>query len=424
MNEGLSSTDWRSIIHRGIESEELDYKAAVNWYKLGRAGKAKFARHCMAMANTKGGYIVVGVAEDRTGRPCVYTGVNNLQSKSFDPTDVGNVINRYSDPPMDFDIERPSVDGKRYVIFVIRRFSMIPHVCSYSCDSELQQGVFYIRTPDASSRPAYKASEVHSMVQKALRNQRELLGRMLRGVLYEGKKFFDPQAKGEFIEQIHHSRGVFEKMKQLGKNASGVLCEISVFPSEFFLEKFSLSQIKTAVDNSVIMSSINNSFIVIGESDECYFTNVAYRSFSKGNRQFWQAFKSGLFHCITTILDSSKELDYRELVKIIAETIQFLGRYYYELGYTDELFNVRVKLSNVEGVALVGVENAEKGGRPQFVCRIPEVDVKLQRSAADLMSGTIGHSTKFVEEICERFNLPDGRHSDLDKMIGSIIQNS
>src|SRR3989339_345999 len=91
-------TDWRNIIYREIESEELDYKAAVNWNKLSRVAKAKFTRHCMAMANTKGGYIVVGVGEDKAGRPRLYTGLSEEESRSFDPTGVGNFINRYSDP--------------------------------------------------------------------------------------------------------------------------------------------------------------------------------------------------------------------------------------------------------------------------------------------------------------------------------------
>ena len=55
---GTNDTDWRSIICRGIESDELDYKAAQNWKNLSRAGKAKFVRHCIAMANIKGGYVV------------------------------------------------------------------------------------------------------------------------------------------------------------------------------------------------------------------------------------------------------------------------------------------------------------------------------------------------------------------------------
>ena len=48
--------NWEDIIRRSVESDELDYKAAQNWNKLSRTGRAKFARHCMAMANTKGGY--------------------------------------------------------------------------------------------------------------------------------------------------------------------------------------------------------------------------------------------------------------------------------------------------------------------------------------------------------------------------------
>ena len=34
------NTDWRSIIFRGIESDELDYKAAQTWLILSRAGRA------------------------------------------------------------------------------------------------------------------------------------------------------------------------------------------------------------------------------------------------------------------------------------------------------------------------------------------------------------------------------------------------
>ena len=154
-------TDWRSIIFRGVESDELDYKAAQNWHELSRAGRAKFVRHCIAMANTKGGYVVVGVGEDANGQPARYTGLTEEQSSSFDPTDVGNFINRFADPAVDFTIERPVVDGRRYAVFVIRRFRNIPHVCTSSCENELQLGTFYIRTPDASSRPS------SSMVWKA-----------------------------------------------------------------------------------------------------------------------------------------------------------------------------------------------------------------------------------------------------------------
>lgn len=416
--------DWRSIIYRGIESEELDYKASVNWFKLSRAGKAKFARHCMALANTRGGYIVVGVAQDKSGRPCVYTGVGHQQAKTFDPTDVGNVINRYSDPPIDFEIERPIIDGKCYVIFVIRRFALIPHVCSCSCESELQQGVFYIRTPDASSRPAYKASEVHAIVQRALRNQREVLGRMLRGILYENKELFSPEAKNEFIEQIRHSKNVFDKLKQSFSKRHGFLFELSVFPLEFSLERFTFSQIKSAVSNA-LTSTLDSSFLSLQGDADSYLTNVAFRCISNEKCQFTQAFKSGLVHHLSIFpLENGRDLEFLRFVKLVSEIITFLGKYYYELGLAEEMLDIKMRLIGVEGVHLSDLEEANQPhAKSHFVCRIPEIDVKIQRSAADLMSGAAGHSAKLIDEICERFNIPDARLKNLKDQI-ELMQKS
>ena len=46
--------DMRELIYRGVESEELDYKAAMSWTAMSRAARAKIVRHCLALANTKG----------------------------------------------------------------------------------------------------------------------------------------------------------------------------------------------------------------------------------------------------------------------------------------------------------------------------------------------------------------------------------
>jgi len=417
--------DWRSIIYREIESEELDYKAAQNWGRLKRAEKAKFARHCMAMANTKGGYLVVGVGEDKAGRPRLYTGLTEKEAKSFDPTDVGNFINRYSDPEVDFDIEKPVVDRKRYVVFVIRRFSSLPHVCGYSCENELQQGVFYIRTADASSRPAYRASEIHGIVQRALRNQREFLGRMLRGVLYEGKQSPEPGAENYFIEQINHSKQLYVKKTKKSVLAKGVLWEIAVFPSEFEQEKFSLSEIKRAVENSIYTFD-DSYFLNHADITDSFFTNVALRSYTEEEEKFWQAFQSGLFYFLRLMKKKGDAIDYEDIIKFISEAVYFLGQFYSELGYYDELFTIKFMLTGVENVSLDGAypEIQEKGrsGKSDYVCLIPEIKLKIQRTAADLASGATVHTVRIIREICERFNMPDGKHQDLDKVISGFIE--
>ena len=75
--EALSQELLGSVVRRGIESDELDYKAAQSWTELPKSGRGKIVRHLIALANTKGGYLVIGVGEDRAGKPAVYTGVTD-----------------------------------------------------------------------------------------------------------------------------------------------------------------------------------------------------------------------------------------------------------------------------------------------------------------------------------------------------------
>jgi hypothetical protein len=427
LNTDKIPVDWNSIIYREIESEELDYKAAQNWSQLKRSGKAKFVRHCIAMANTKGGYLVVGVGEDSSGRPRLYTGLTDRQLKSFDPTAVGNFINRYADPQVDFTIEKPVVDGKKYVVFVIHRFSTLPHVCSYGCEFELQQGVFYIRTADASSRPAYRASEIHTIVQRALRNQREILGRMLRGVLYESGQSLEPEAQNHFAEQVRHSRLLFQKRKPGFVPSENIRLELSVFPAAYEAEKFSLSEIKQAVDNSLSIFT-ESSFLLKKEINGGFFSNVAFRVFPEDTGKFCQFFQSGLFHYLTLIPKNRRALNYRRLAILIAEAVYFLGQYYLELGYDDELLSIKFKLDGVEKTVLSripgnGQKDSGKKKNASYVCRIPEINVKMQRTVADFVSGPVGHSVRIIREICERFNLPAGKHDQIEDSIRKYLEN-
>ena len=176
-------TDFKEIVYRGVESDVLDYKAPVDWNKLTKQQKAKFVRHALAFANTRGGSIVIGVREDASGRPALYEGLNDEECHSFDPSGVSTYINSHVDPAIDITVERPVIDGKVYAILQIKPFSDIPHVALHSIDEEIQNGVFYIRTASASSRAAARAGEMHDLIRRALRNQKKLLANLLREVL-------------------------------------------------------------------------------------------------------------------------------------------------------------------------------------------------------------------------------------------------
>lgn len=401
--------DWKSIIYRGVESDELDYKAALNWSKLNRGGRAKFARHCLAMANTKGGFVVVGVGEDDAGQPTLFTGLTEAQLKSFDPTNVGNFVNRFADPQIDFTIERPEVDGKRYAVFVIRRFQGLPHVCPFGCEHELLQGVFYIRTADASSRPAYRSSEIHALIQRALRNQRELLGRMIRGILYEGHMTpAAEQAQSHFNEEINHSAQFFGKRFKMLPEFFGV--DFSAAPSEYIGGKFSLSELRRSAETAFTPHHYQQQFIEAEELETAYSTNVSLRAVHKDAQKQWQLFQSGLFHFISYYPLENKNISYQFIIQFFAGAITFIADLYSELGYAEEPIQIKATLKQVENTALSGLGRKSK---EVFICRIPEITVTLSRAAADLASDPAAHAAQLIKPVCERFNVPDGRFQKL-----------
>lgn len=393
------ATDWSSIIYKGAESDELDYKAAQNWNELSRGGRAKFVRHCLALANTKGGYIVVGVGEDSNGRPVEFTGLTEEESKSFDPTTVGNFITRFSDPPIDFTLERPVVDGKCYAVFAVKPFRELPHVCPSNCETELLRGVFYIRTKDASSRPAYRATELHSIIQRALRNQREMLGRMLRGILYENNLTGNETASDSsfFSEDLLHSRMFFEK--RVPKNKSAYLFEFFIVPPKYNADLLQLSTVKKAVEDTASLYP-GASSLADFDFPDTYFTNTSLRGFNTAGNVMIQLWKTGLLHFAGEFpVENQGDVSFAVLVSFLAKSVSFAAQYYSFLGFSEELLSLNFKIRNAEDLQLI------PGNGLQGRCRIPEIEIHFERSASDLVSGCEYHTVRFLRSVFERFNI-------------------
>lgn len=398
--------DYSTIVYRGVESDSLDYKAAMNFLDLPRSGKVKFVRHCLALANTDGGHIVVGVGEDRAGHPSDYTGLSPEECKSFDPSIVGPFINRYADPAIDFTIERPLIDGKRYVIFDVKPFRLIPHVCTSSYENELMLGVFYIRTADASSRPAYRASEIHALIQRALRHQRESLARMIRGILFENSRNpGDDTAISHYEEDKLHSRNFFLRRKRPPEGQKSLLLELSVQPESFPANDFTLSEIKAATDTALARLPAGPG--ILRELAHSYFTNTSLRALPPDDRRQWQLFQCCLFHYLAFLPVPNDELEFDSLPELFHDTLVFLGNYYAVLGLQMEMLQLELKLSHTEGIRLVNREcrYALLPFNPDSECHISAIELKLHRSAAQFHAEATTLAAKLLRELGERFNL-------------------
>ncbi len=422
-DHGKPAVDWSGLVYRGVESDELDYKAPLNWTKMSRAARAKIARHCLALANTKGGYLVIGVGEDDSGHPSVYMGLNREEAHSFDPSKVGPFINQHVEPPIDFTIERPLVDGKRYAIFVIRPFTTVPHVCANGVEGELQQGVFYIRTSDAASRPAVRASELHMLIQRALRNQREVLGRMLRGILYENRDATD-RSGAHFEDELANIRHYFNHRRP--GRGDVVLCEFAVIPGVYDAERFGFNALRRAADNSRTLRPDGYLFDS-GEMTETYTTNTALRFFPEKQQKLFQIGKNGLFAYFEQLAAPGRELSLAHLVRLFATLTDFVGKLYTELGVYEETLELTLTLGNTSELKLIADapppsrRAAATAVLPSGVCRIDDIKIKLRRSAADLASGRDAHAARLIHETGERFNLPEECYRNLLPMIKSYL---
>ncbi len=335
MEYGRGEAFWRELVLRGVESDELDYKSAMDWGEMSKAARAKIVRHVLAFANTFGGYLVIGVGEDASGKPVDYQGMTPRQLHSFDPSAVTSYINHLVDPPVNLEIVRPEVDGKNYVILVIKPFNVLPHVCASGVDGELQQGVFYIRTKGASSRPAVSALEMHGIILRALRCQRAQLGQMLRGILYEAKDFTGTGELADrmfFTEQEQYLRYFAPRWRRV---EHAVRMDWFVRPVEYFATRCSFKRLRRGLQVSV------SRFFREVEAARVYGISNALRTWYPEENLAAEIFQSGLFcRSCNLELDAEGRLNTAVLKEFLRDAAEFSGRLFSEIGMDGKMLNI------------------------------------------------------------------------------------
>lgn len=395
--------DWKEIIHCGLENQQIDFKAPQNWNTIGRVGRAKFARHAIALANTAGGYVVIGVGEDENGNPTKHIGMSVEEASSFDPSTVGQTLASYADPPVSLDVVRPVVDGLQYVVLVVYPFKEMPHVCSNACEHELQPGAFYIRTPDARSKVAIKASELHLLINRALRNQRQMLGRMLRGILYEDKQT-DSQELDIFQSLIQRSRQL--AMDKIGRRAlhSYPYFELVCMPQKMF-SNVSITDLRKAVDSLERPAIDDLPWDNAVAKKETFATNESICGVQLTGEKpvaLWEAYQNGLFYAAARFPEGqsdARRIKAGGLAQAVVCGISAIGQLFTLLNHADALLDISVRIPNSNGVSLEGISDEE------HVCRILDVEVVKQRTAGDLEGGAVPDTAAHIyAEICERFN--------------------
>lgn len=103
----------------------------------------KIAREMIAFANTKGGYIIFGIDDDRE--------IIGVESEKETAELIKETASKNCEPPLDYSISFVEFEGKEIVVAIIPESSTKPHrIQDYSSGFDINNAVVTIRVNDKS----------------------------------------------------------------------------------------------------------------------------------------------------------------------------------------------------------------------------------------------------------------------------------
>jgi predicted HTH transcriptional regulator len=103
----------------------------------------KIAREMIAFANTKGGYLIIGVDDDKE--------IFGVESEKSESELILDVAQNYCEPPLKINIDYVEIKGKDAVVVEIFESELKPHrIQDYLTDLDINSSIVTIRVNDKS----------------------------------------------------------------------------------------------------------------------------------------------------------------------------------------------------------------------------------------------------------------------------------
>lgn len=143
----ISPADPERVISR--ESSSLEFKESFGWASL-----PKYLKTSAAYANTKGGYIVFGIA-NKPHRLCGLSGANLKLFEDIDPEKMSRNFNDHFAPEIEWAIQEYELHGKIFGLLYIYEAANKPVACTKDAGKELKESDIYYRYRGRSERIKY-----------------------------------------------------------------------------------------------------------------------------------------------------------------------------------------------------------------------------------------------------------------------------
>jgi hypothetical protein len=158
----LKVTDSNPDLLHSRESTYLEFKESFNW-----AGRARYAKTCAAFANTRGGYLVFGIADK--GRRVV--GLPTPVFDNRDPTTITQYFNEHFSPEIRWDAISYDLRGHRLGILYTFEHTGKPVICTLN-DQDIQDGLIYYRYRGRTQ--AIRHAELRAIIDEVRKKDQDL----------------------------------------------------------------------------------------------------------------------------------------------------------------------------------------------------------------------------------------------------------
>ncbi|MDE0087267.1 MAG: ATP-binding protein [Candidatus Poribacteria bacterium] len=160
------------------ESSRLEFKESFGWASL-----SKYLKTSAAYANTKGGYIVFGIA-NRPHYLCGLSGTSLVKFEDIDPEKMSHNFNNHFSPEIEWSIHNHEFYGMKFGLLYIYQTKDKPVICTKDAGKELKEGDIYYRYRGRTERIKYP--ELRAMLESKREAEQRLWMQHLKSIAHIG----------------------------------------------------------------------------------------------------------------------------------------------------------------------------------------------------------------------------------------------
>ena len=433
-----NKTKHLDILLRKEETKELDYKGPCIWNPKDKASCCELVKDILAMANTLGGYLVIGVDEKDHGFE--FTGMSNEQLSSFDTTKINQFTNNYSDPPINTTVYKVPYENRNFIIISVPRFSDTPHICQKDFPGILSEATVYARTDNNESAPIKKSSDFRLIIENAIKNRSDQLLTSFRTILKHGIVEEERESdEDQFLIQLDLAKNRGDDLNpNLDKNYG--YRETVFYPTIFNETTFEIDQLQKMAEKGSInytgwpfiyfnRHDTEQSYIVDDGIETCLSAPHAFHG--GDSYHFWKFYRSGLLYSkeildedsyLRTKGDTDLILDFDRLCLMAAKTIDCMARVYSEELPDDTDIQLIFRLTGLENRSIASLSGHRMFFRGSFLSKVKETEYKAKMPLAEWRAGITDYALEICRHVFLRFNWLEPNIEECSEVIKKMFK--